>query len=130
MEVEINNKIDSKQSKDHFMNSVNSEEIWKLIEQLPTEQKLIIGKRLLGENRGLTVVFNGNGNGSNNVIQNSLVIQTSDSKELSDQLIEKIKNSSPEILDELLIAIAEQIKSHSEENSKVSSATQDLDLSS
>ncbi len=122
MEVEINNKIDSKQPQDHFMNPVNSEEIWKLIEQLPTEQKLIVGKRLLGENRGLTVVFNGNGNGSNNVIQNSLVIQTSDSKELSDQLIEKIKNSSPEILDELLIAIAEQIKSHSDDNSKVSSA--------
>ena len=122
MEVEINNKIDSKQPKDHFMNPVNSEEIWKLIEQLPTEQKLIIGKRLLGENRGLTLVFNGNGNGSNNVIQNSLVIQTSDSKELSDQLIEKIQNSSPEILDELLIAIAEQIKSSSEENSKASSA--------
>ena len=125
MAVERNNtKINSKQSKikDIYMNSANYEEIWQLIQQLPIEQKLIIGKRLLSEDRGLTVVFNGNGNGSNNLIQNSLVIQIGDSTELSDQLLEKIKNVSPEILDELLIAIAEQIKSHSEENSKVSDA--------
>lgn len=93
---------------------MNIEEIIGKIEQLPLDEKLLLKKRLLGEYAGLTVVFNGNGNGNSNIIQSSLVIQTSDSQEMSEHLFEKIKNISPEVLDDLLIAIATQIKSRSE----------------
>ena len=90
------------------------DEITRIIQQLPPEEKLILSKQLLGESQGITVVFNGNGNGNSNVIQNSVVVQTSGSQEISEQLTEKIKNISPEVLDDLLIAIAMQIKSRSE----------------
>lgn len=103
--------LDQKDLKPSFM---NLDEITRIIQQLPPEEKLTLTKRLLGENPGITVVFNGNGNGNSNVIQNSVVVQTSGSQEISEQLTEKIKNISPEVLDDLLIAIAMQIKSRSE----------------
>ena len=90
------------------------DEITRIIQQLPPEEKLILSKQLLGESQGIMVVFNGNGNGNSNVIQNSVVVQTSGSQEISEQLTEKIKNISPEVLDDLLIAVAMQIKSRSE----------------
>ncbi len=108
-----NPNLGSKKTKNLFLNSVDSEEIWKLIEQLPLAQKLAIEKKLLGKNSEITLVFNGTG--SNNVIENSVVIQTSQSKELADQITEQITTASPEILNDLLIAIAEQIKVNAEQ---------------
>ena len=107
-------KIKLFDQKDLELLFMDLDEITRIIQQLPPEEKLILSKQLLGESQGITVVFNGNGNGNSNVIQNSVVVQTSGSQEISEQLTEKIKNISPEVLDDLLIAIAMQIKSRSE----------------
>lgn len=91
-------------------------DIWKTIEQLPKDQKIAVAKKILREEQGLILDFIGNGNGSNNIIQNSIVIQTSsESEKFSEQLLKKIDKVSPEILDELLIAIAKKIKDNSEQ---------------
>ena len=95
--------------------SLKFKQILDSLKELSPEQKLEIGKWLWREAEDLNIVFNGNGNGNGNVISNSVVIQVSDSsKEITEQLLEKIKVVSPEALEEFLIAIAHQIKSRAE----------------
>ena len=109
-------KLYSKSSK-VLTSLMTEEQIWQLIEQLSPEQRLKIAKRILiGDPLGVNAVFNGNGNGSGTTVHSSIVIQISDSKsaEISQQLIEKVKEISPEALENLLVAIANQIKARAE----------------
>lgn len=112
------NRINSKKNASiPHSSSANFEEISQWLDQLSEEHKLLIRKKLLNDEQGINIVLNGNGSGSNNVIQNSLVIQTGGSnEELSSLMIEKLDKVSPEILDDLLIAIAKKIKARSEED--------------
>ena len=114
------NRINSKKNASiPNSSSANFEEISHWLDRLSEEHKILIRKKLLNDEQGINIVLNGNGSGSNNVIQNSLVIQTgSSNEELSSLMIEKLDKVSPEILDDLLIAIAKQIKTRSEEASE------------
>jgi hypothetical protein len=60
-------------------------------------------------NTGATLVLNGNGNGSKNLIYNSIVIQTTD-QETSDLILDKIKGLPSEAFEDVLLTIAQQLR--------------------
>ena len=83
--------------------------------QMNTEDTLSVIKQFLEEikqDTGATLVLNGNGNGSKNLIFNSIVIQTTD-KETSDLILDKIKNLPSETFEDILLTIAEQLRKRS-----------------
>ena len=67
------------------------------------------------QDTGATLVLNGNGNGSKNLIVNSIVLQTTD-KETSDLILDKIKKLPSETFEDILLTIADQLRKRSKEN--------------
>lgn len=65
------------------------------------------------QDTGATLVLNGNGNGSKNLIFNSIVIQTTD-KQTSDLILDKIKELPSEVFEDILLTIADQLRKRSE----------------
>ncbi|MDJ0592994.1 MAG: hypothetical protein QNJ72_23905 [Pleurocapsa sp. MO_226.B13] len=94
--------------KESEKNSINGSNL----EEMDIEDKEAIIKEFFKEieqNTGATLVLNGNGNGSKNLILNSIVLQTTD-KETSDLIVDKIKSLPSETFEEILLAIAEQLR--------------------
>lgn len=86
--------------------------------QMNTEDTLSVIKQFLEEiqrDTGATLVLNGNGNGSKNLIFNSIVLQTTD-KETSDLILDKIKNLPSETFEDILLTIAEQLRQRNKDN--------------
>ena len=77
------------------------EDVVKQADQLPVEQRAELAKKLLGHNPGVVII------GGNNMISNSNVLQLNGSAE---EISQQLKNVSPEVLEELLKAIAMNIK--------------------
>ena len=89
------------------------------IEDKDIENKEAIIKEFLEEikqDTGATLVLNGNGNGSKNLIFNSIVLQTTD-KETSDLILDKIKDLPSETFEDILLSIADQLRKRSKESS-------------
>lgn len=63
----------------------------------------------INKDTGATLVLSGNGNGSKNLILNSIVIQTTDN-ETSELILDKIKQLPSEAFEDVLLAIAGQIR--------------------
>ena len=83
-----------------------------------TEDTLSLIKEFLEEiqqDTGATLVLSGNGNGSKNLIFNSVVLQTTD-KQTSDLILDKIKDLPSETFEDILLAIADQLRKRSGEN--------------
>jgi hypothetical protein len=86
--------------------TVDEREIEQLIErihQLPPQQQMEIGQRLLGGSSGLTVVF-----GTNNVVANSVSIQIGN----TDNIDELLKDVPADALAKLMVAIAHRISQY------------------
>lgn len=77
------------------------EDVVERVDQLPVEQRAELAKKLLGHNPGVIII------GGNNMISNSNVLQLNGSAE---DISQQLKNVSPEVLEELLKAIAMNIK--------------------
>ncbi|NJO96055.1 MAG: hypothetical protein HC764_08485 [Pleurocapsa sp. CRU_1_2] len=80
--------------------------------KMDEDNKEVIIKEFLEEinkDTGATLVLNGNGNGSKNLILNSIVIQTTDN-ETSELILDKIKQLPSEAFEDVLLAIAGQIR--------------------
>lgn len=87
-------------------------------EEMNIEDKEAIIKEFLEEiqqDTGATLVLNGNGNGSKNLIFNSIVLQTTD-KETSDLILDMIKKLPSETFEDILLTIADQLRKRSKEN--------------
>lgn len=87
----------------HSAGDLDIEEIIERINQLPPQQQMEIGQRLLGRSSGLTVVF-----GTNNVVANSVSIQLGNSEKID----ELLKDVPPEALAKLLVAIANRVSDY------------------
>ncbi|NET90951.1 MAG: hypothetical protein F6K45_23135 [Kamptonema sp. SIO1D9] len=83
----------------------DSEKIWEKIENLPPVERIKLAQKFLGKDSGLTVVL-----GGQNVINNSFSLQLNSS---TDEISEQLKNIPPEVLGELLQAIAIRIRQDS-----------------
>lgn len=86
--------------------------------EMDTEDREAIIREFLEEiqqDTGATLVLNGNGNGSKNLILNSIVLQTTD-KETSDLILDKIKKLPSETFEDILLTIADQLRKRSKEN--------------
>ncbi|WP_414623820.1 hypothetical protein [Calothrix sp. CCY 0018] len=82
---------------------VEFDEFAKRIEELPLEQRMEIAQRAMGSNPGGIVII-----GGNNMISNSNVLQLNGTAE---DISKQISNLSPEVFEELLRAIALDMKS-------------------
>lgn len=83
---------------------IDLQELLELIENLPTDKRLALVQKLLGERSGLSVIL-----GSNNVVNNGLAIQFSDSAE---QMSEKFKEVDSEVIETFMRALASWISRH------------------
>lgn len=82
---------------------VDSEEFKKYVDELPLEQQAELAQKAMNHNPGGIVIIGG----GNNMISNSNVIQLNGSAEdISNQL----KNLSPEVVAELIKAVALDMK--------------------
>ena len=79
----------------------NFDEISKYVDSLPLEQKAELAKKVLGNNPGVVII------GGNNMISNSNVLQLNGSAE---EISKQLSNLSPEVFEELVRAIALNIK--------------------
>ena len=52
------------------MKTMDFEQVSKIIDELPTEQRIALAQKLLGSHSGLTVIF-----GGNNIVHNSFTMQ-------------------------------------------------------
>lgn len=73
------------------------EDVVEQVDQLPVEQRTELARRLLGHGERIIII------GGNNMISNSNVLQLNGSAE---EISKQLKNVSPEILEELVKAIA------------------------
>ena len=88
-------------------------------EEMNTEDREAIIREFLEEiqqDTGATLVLNGNGNGSKNLIYNSIVIQTTD-KQTSDLILDKIKDLPSETFEDILLTIADQLRKRNQNDS-------------
>ena len=86
--------------------------------EMDIDDKEAVIKEFLEEiqqDTGATLVLNGNGNGSKNLIFNSIVLQTTD-KQTSDLILDKIKDLPSETFEDILLAIADQLRKRSSTN--------------
>lgn len=87
----------------HTVDQKEIEELIERIYELPSEQQMEIGQRLLGGSSGLTVVF-----GTNNVVANSVSIQLGNTENID----ELLKDIPPEAIANLLIAISHRVSKY------------------
>lgn len=87
----------------HTVSAKEIEELLERIYELPPDQQMEIGQRLLGGSTGLTVVF-----GTNNVVANSVSINIGS----NEQLNEFIKDLPPDAMAKLLSAISQRVSQY------------------
>ncbi|NJN12218.1 MAG: hypothetical protein HC836_48330 [Richelia sp. RM2_1_2] len=80
---------------------VEFDEFAKRVEELPLEQRMELAQRAMGRNPGIVIL------GGNNMISNSNVLQLNGSAE---DISKQLKEISPEVIEELLRAIALDMK--------------------